>query len=369
MRFNFKKKPTEVLPTSNVEQTSTAAPQENWRSRLHTWTSDGLHLSQTRKAIVLDNLIESSSPGVDFFVLIILSCAIATFGLIVDSPAVIIGAMLVAPLMSPILGLSMASIMGLSRLFKRSLFAVLVGLAVAIFLSAIISLLVYRLPSSPLTPISNEILSRTNPSLIDLGIALAGGAAAAYALAHPRLSAALPGVAIATALMPPICTIGVGLAFLDPSIFLGAALLFATNLAAIAFAGIVTFAVLGFGPTSSSNKTAISRSLRLSAIFIFGISILLAVFAWNSVKEAHIYSITRAAIIESTSEMTQNRLVDLNIMADGEVKKISAVIRTSRDLSYNEVQSLQTIISERIGSPVSLEIITVPMQIIEVLNP
>ena len=341
----------------------------NWVKRMHAWLDSGRILSQTRKAIVLDDLIDSASPGVDFFVLTILSCTIATFGLIVNSPAVIIGAMLVAPLMSPILALSMASISGLSRLFRRSLTAVLEGLGVAVALSALLSFVAFRLPFGPLANFSNEILARTKPSLIDLGIALGGGIAATYALAHPRLSAALPGVAIATALMPPICTIGIGIAFLNPSIFLGAALLFATNLAAIAFAGIITFAVLGFGPGFTSNKAVISHSLLISTIIIVAIGIPLSFFAWNSISESRMVSAVRTVIFETTSELTQNRLVDLSIISNRGIKEISAVLRTSRELSYEEVLVIQSIVSDRIGSPVSLEIVTVPMQVIKIPNP
>lgn len=343
--------------------------RDNWFIRFKTWLRKDSGITQTRKAIVLDDLVDSASPKVGFFILIILSCAIATFGLIVDSPAAIIGAMLVAPLMSPILGLSIASISGLARLFRRSSTAVLAGVGISILLSALLTFVALYLPSRPLIVISNEIIARTKPSLIDLGIALAGGIAAAYALAHPRLSAALPGVAIATALMPPICTIGIGIALLDPSIFLGASLLFATNLAAISFAGILTFALMGFGPSLTTSKSAVSRSLRLSTMSILVIMILLAVFTWSSFSEDRKYNTVRAAILETTSELTQVYLVDLSIVSDMGITKISAVLRTSRQLTSQEVNSIQSVISDSIHSPVSLELVTVPMQVFEVPAP
>ena len=92
-------------------------------------------LSVERRVEVHRQLSEAASPGVDFFVLVILSCAIATFGLMTDSPAVIIGAMLVAPLMSPILGLSLASVSGQRRMFERAVVAVIQGAGLAVFLS------------------------------------------------------------------------------------------------------------------------------------------------------------------------------------------------------------------------------------------
>lgn len=367
---NRKHSPIPDQESTDLDEKKTIrAPFGGWIERLKAWLANGQKLTQTRKAIVLNDLIESASPGVDFFVLIILSCIIATFGLIIDSPAVIIGAMLVAPLMSPILGLSMASISGLSHFLKRSMTAVLAGVGAAVVLSALLSFVAYRLPYGPLANISNEVLARTSPSLIDLGIALAGGSAAAYALAHPRLSAALPGVAIATALMPPICTIGIGISFLNPSIILGATLLFATNLVSISFAGSITFAMMGFGPRRSSDKDAISHSLRISAMLVLAISIPLAFFGWNSVREARLYSNASSAIIESVSELAEIRLVDLAISSEGGTKNIDVVLRTSRELSHDEVLVIQSAVADRLESPVSLEMVTVPMQVLNPMNP
>ncbi len=160
-------------------------------------------LGQERKQDVLVELSQASSPGFDYFLLVLLSCSIATFGLITNSAAVIIGAMLVAPLMSPILGLSLASVAGEQSMFRKAVIALVEGSLLAVALSALLGLIAGWLPLDVFKVLPVEILSRTHPSPFDLGIGLAGGAAAAYALAQPRLSAALPGVAIATALMPP----------------------------------------------------------------------------------------------------------------------------------------------------------------------
>src|SRR5512146_271085 len=205
-------------------------------------------LDPDRQAEVLKELDVASSPGFDFFLLVVLSCAIATFGLITDSAAVIIGAMLVAPLMSPILGLSLASVAGEQRMFRRALVALLEGVILAVLFSAALSWFAQALPFDVLQVLPNELLSRTHPTPFDLGIALAGGGAAAYALAQPRLSAALPGVAISTAIMPPLCTVGIGISLANWGVVFGAGLFFLTFLAAISFAGILVFALLSFRP-------------------------------------------------------------------------------------------------------------------------
>lgn len=326
-------------------------------------------LTQTRKAIVLNELIDSSSPGMDYFILIILSCTIATFGLITNSAAVIIGAMLVAPLMSPILSLSMASVSGRSRLFRRSLTAVLEGAGLAILLSAVLAFFSYRLPYGAMAEIPSEVLARTSPSPLDLGIALAGGAAAAYALAHPRLTAALPGVAIATALMPPLCTTGIGIAFMDTSIIFGAFLLFVTNFVSISFAGILTFAAMGFGPRNSSeNKQKVSRSLSISATLVIITVLLLAALAWNTIAEVRLYNQAQHAIMESINQYTTANLVDLNIDTEAGAKNIRVTLRTTRDLKYSEVLAIQEKLSEQLKSPVVLELFVVPMQVFNSIN-
>jgi uncharacterized hydrophobic protein (TIGR00271 family) len=210
-------------------------------------------LPTERRTEVLRELDQASSPGFDYFLLVVLSCSIATFGLLTNSVAVIIGAMLVAPLMSPILGLSLASVAGEQRMFQHALIALIEGVLLAIVLSSLLGWVAKVLPFDMLVELPQEVLARTRPTPFDLGIALAGGAAAAYALAQPRLSAALPGVAIATALMPPLCTIGSGISLGNSNVILGAALLFFTNLAAISFAGILVFIALDFRPVHLEN--------------------------------------------------------------------------------------------------------------------
>jgi uncharacterized hydrophobic protein (TIGR00271 family) len=355
-------KPKENIETQSVEEDTSGFL--SWLQRIPVFLFHDQKLTQTRKAIVLNDLVDSSSPGMDYFILIILSCTIATFGLLTDSAAVIIGAMLVAPLMSPILSLSMASISGLSRLFKRSLIAIIEGSGIAILLSALIAFISYRLPLGINAAIPNEVLARTSPSPMDLGIAIAGGAAAAYALAHPRLTAALPGVAIATALMPPLCVIGFGIAFTDSSIILGASLLFITNLVSIAFAGILTFAAMGFGPRNMKDSNQISRSLSISTFLVVVIGLLLAVLAWNTISEARLYTQARTVILDSANNYTTANLVDLNITSESDTKFITVTLRTTRDLTYAEVAEMQADIAEQLGTPVSLELVTIPMLIL-----
>ena len=150
-------------------------------------------LTPERRATVLRQMRTGAVPSVDFFVLIFLSSVIATLGLLQNSGAVIIGAMLVAPLMSPILAIGMGLAVGESVTVRLGFELTLKGMVTAVVVGAVIVII------SPLDAPTNEILARTSPNVLDLMVALASGAAAGYAVSRKEVAAALPGVAIAAA--------------------------------------------------------------------------------------------------------------------------------------------------------------------------
>ena len=159
-------------------------------------------LDREQQIDVYKSIRSSARPSVDFYIMMALAAAIATFGLLQDSVAVIIGAMLVAPLMAAIFGLSLGIVRGDLRLLKRGTTAILRGVLLSVIAAIAIALI------TPNATPQSEILARTRPSLLDLGVALASGAAGAYAVCRKEVSAALPGVAIAAALVPPLATAG-----------------------------------------------------------------------------------------------------------------------------------------------------------------
>ena len=323
-----------------------------------------------RRTEVLEELDQASSPGFDYFLLVVLSCSIATFGLITDSAAVIIGAMLVAPLMSPILGLSLASVAGKQHMFRRAGVALIEGVLLAVVLSALLAWLTHVLPFDILIDIPEEVLARTRPSPFDLGIALAGGAAAAYALAQPRISAALPGVAIATALMPPVCTVGVGIALGISQIALGAALLFLTNLAAISLAGIVVFAALGFRPQNIKDTWHhIPRSLFASAGLVLITAIPLVILTLRLVEQAQLTQDVRQAVITEIAYLPDAQLVDVAIENNDDTLHLTVTVRTSRQPNYTQVVALQKAIAARLQRTIALQLIVVPTTKLDPLVP
>ena len=327
-------------------------------------------LTFERKESVLQQLFRSSSPGIDFFLLIILSCSIATFGLITNSTAVIIGAMLVAPLMSPILGISLASVAGEQQMYKRAIIALVEGIILAVILSALISLIAYNSPFGVLQEIPSEVLSRTRPNPFDLGIALAGGAAAAYALAQPQLSEALPGVAISTALMPPLCTIGIGFALSDQSIILGASLLFLTNFASISFAGILVFMGLGFRPLySEKGLGGFPRSVIISAALVLIIAIPLVIITLGFVQDGQKANTIRSAVETELNAMPDAQLIDLQISTVNNTIQLEITARTYLQPSYQQVLELQSNVAKAMNQPVALQFISVPYAKLDPLIP
>lgn len=176
-----------------------------------------------------------------FAALMTLSVLIAVMGLLADSTAVVIGAMLVAPLMSPVLGAAAALVIGQPHQFFRQLVVLVAGTVGAIGLAAATSL---AFPGS-MDPLPSEILARTSPNLLDLGIALAAGAAGAYAQIRKAAADALTGVAVAVALVPPLAVVGITLEIREFGLATGAFLLFLANVAGIIMSAALTFLVCG----------------------------------------------------------------------------------------------------------------------------
>lgn len=193
-------------------------------------------------------LRENATASPAFLTLMILSTLLASIGLYASSAPVIIGAMILAPLMAPIISLSMALAREDSPLFTASIKTLLIGFFVALGSASIAS---FIMPMEIVTP---EIAARLSPSLLDLGVAVISGIAGAYAHARVDAAKSMAGVAIAVALVPPLAVIGIGIGWLELHVAWGALLLFLTNLAGIVFAAALTFLALGFAPFTRAKK-------------------------------------------------------------------------------------------------------------------
>ncbi|MGW0825291.1 TIGR00341 family protein [Streptomyces sp. NPDC002845] len=184
---------------------------------------------------------DSTAKRSAFWTMLVLSSVIAVGGVLTDSTATVIGAMIIAPLSTPIMGIALGSVqrrrIGAARVvFFACLLVIAVGMALSVALPGDYDLLS-----------NSQIASRTSPGLMDLIAALATGFAGAVALARRDVAAVLPGVAIAISLVPPLVVAGVCLGHLAGWLALGALVLFASNLFALVFGGMVVFAALGYG--------------------------------------------------------------------------------------------------------------------------
>jgi uncharacterized hydrophobic protein (TIGR00271 family) len=219
---------------------------------------------------LVEDMRTGSKWGADFIVMLGMAAAIASLGLLQDSAAVVIGAMLIAPLMTPMIGLGLALAQASPRLAQSCGRTILLGILLTLAISLAIGVL---LPTSE--TLSEEALDRGTPNILDLGIALFAGVAASYALARPGISAAIAGVAIATALVPPLCSVGISLAFLDWLNAFGALSLFVTNLLAIILASFATLSLMGV--TLDRALPRHRRLARLSAITLASVLVLVAI--------------------------------------------------------------------------------------------
>lgn len=190
------------------------------------------------KAAVVRKLMESSTPNFDFFYLTALSVIMATFGVIINSTSIVIGSMLIAPVLYPILGVALGLSMSNTIVLQRSLFTLGKALSIGLGCSILAALF---LGDGLMTA---EILSRTTPSLIHFLVAVVSGAAVAFALANPEWSSTLPGVAISVALIPPLAVVGVGIAYLDIAVIKGSSVLLIMNLFGVVFAAMVSFSLM-----------------------------------------------------------------------------------------------------------------------------
>jgi uncharacterized hydrophobic protein (TIGR00271 family) len=283
-------------------------------------------------------LRENSQISQSYLVLMSLSTVIATFGLFGNSSPVIIGAMILAPLMSPIISLSMGVLRQDEKLIKESLKTIAFGLALSFVFAILITWL------TPLNSANSEILARIRPNLLDLGIAAASGVAGAYAHAKKEIAKTLAGVAIAVALVPPLAVSGIGLGWGDWTVFWGALLLLGTNLAGMVLAAAMTFLLLGFSPFRLARK-----GLLISLFFVALISAPLGLGFSKMVKENKI--IERL----SEAEIPQGKFRDIRVIRM-QPMRISITIISEKPLDFEELNVVKNEIQDIVGQVVELEL-------------
>jgi len=290
--------------------------------------------------------------------MITLATAIAALGLLLNSPAVIIGAMLVDPLMMPIVGMGLALVIGDLRFFWTALGTVFRGIMLAIITGLIVGALV------PGASATTEILGRASPSVLDLVIALASGAVAAYALCRHDVTEALAGVAIALSLTPPLATVGIGLVLGQRGIAGGALLLFVTNMVAIVAASSLAFFLFAFRPApgDSGRTRMLRRGFQGVAVLLVAVTAFLAILTRQSLMEARLRQEIETTLHHQVNDVAGGELVNWEILETGEdgTLYMDVTIRASHSFAYAEARSLQESVAEQLQRPVALSLAVVP---------
>lgn len=305
-----------------------------------------------------NELFVDAELSVNYSVLILSSCAIATFGLISNSTAVIIGAMLIAPLMLPLRGLAFAALEGNVSLFRKSTVAIAFGTVVAILLSCFLGILV-NLPE-----FGSEFLARVRPNLVDLGIAVTAGAISGFAKVRKGISDALAGTAIAVALMPPLCVVGLSLAKQLWVYSSGAFLLYLTNLLGITLACMTVYIIAGYAKATRSLGVAMALTsllfLPLGSNFV------------QLLREAQLQQQQRelenaiAHILErETITVGQNtQLLQTRINWNTSPPQVFLVLAAQKEITPKQVQEVEAFISRTLNQRMRFYIYVNQVQIV-----
>jgi uncharacterized hydrophobic protein (TIGR00271 family) len=306
-------------------------------------------VSPERRQAVLNDIAGGSDPRLMYYVLLGASVVIAAFGLLANSPAVVIGAMLVSPLMMPIFGISVGLSRGDVRLLRAALIAEFGGVGLAVSLAFLLG----KLPLS--FAMTAEMVSRTSPNLLDLFVAAFAGLAGCLAMIDERVSPALPGVAISTSLTPPLATSGLCLAFGAYTGAWGAFLLFFANFLAILAVATVVFVSAGFVyKWELGSAASMARRFVSPAIGLLAVTVLLTQQLVRVAEDRRTDSTIRTVLDEQLRDDPSISVVDVDHQRVEGVLEVLATVSTAHVLSPRSVQEIEERLNERLARKVAL---------------
>jgi uncharacterized hydrophobic protein (TIGR00271 family) len=328
-----------------VKQPETA-PSYLLRKAWQAFSDPFPNLTDRERTAVYSGMRHSARADIDFYVLMFLASLIATMGLLLNSSAVIIGAMLVAPLMSPILAIAHGIVHGNEYMIRRGFSSSFRGVLTAVGIAAVVTAL---LPEFAVTP---EILARTEPSLLDLIVALCAGVAAAYGVCRKSVAAALPGVAISVSLVPPLCVTGYGIGSNDFGIAAGSFLLFVTNFCSVVLFGALVFLLLGFRPSQNAQSGKVKQGMIGVTASLIILLIPLTLTTSQTLRKGRLEA--KIASLFRTNLAKDLRLVSVDIEQQGSVWVVDAVVFAYRRFSPEYVEKSRVFLSEAVGAPVEI---------------
>jgi uncharacterized hydrophobic protein (TIGR00271 family) len=304
------------------------------------------------KAEISKSVVEDAVVGKLYWFQIILSALIATLGLLQNSVAVVIGAMLIAPLFIPLQALAFSITEGKKGLFWRSVWLIVMSTLISVFVAYLVVMVV------PLQVETSEILARVSPNIYDLFIAGFSAVIALLALVYKRLSQSVAGVAMAASLMPPLAVIGIQIGFENIDKAFGAVLLYSTNIVAIVLVGVLMFLLYGFNPHQDKSYSVIAQGVFLLLVAV-GLSIPLVASIQNEQEKADLYMLAEKSLEVAMDEVIpEGELSGLEVNSDGEIVVVGVDLRLPEevDLFEGDLQSFTTKVSEYLEREVELNL-------------
>jgi uncharacterized hydrophobic protein (TIGR00271 family) len=325
-------------------------------SRLESWPQAwaravvGLRsVSAARRADVLTEIHQGSQATTLYYILLGISELIAGFALIINSDATLIGANVVAPLMTPIFGVSLGLMRGDLKLLRAALVAEFGGALLGVGLCFLLGLMPLALEPSA------ALLSQTRPTLIDLMVAALAGFAGVLAIIDERVSPALPGVAIATALNPPIAAIGLCLAYGAYSGAWGAFLLFFANVLAILAVAAVLFLMAGFVTREEIGPLrGLVRRFAAAGVGLMLVTGLLTTYLVRMVRDLRMERTINSVLDAELAQEPGTSLVSIESNRETDAVEILSTVLTPRVLIPERVKRMEDMLTERLGEPVRL---------------
>ena len=308
-----------------------------------------LRISDTRAYAVYNDIVSGSEPGVRFYTMVAVSTAIAAFGLIQDSAAVVIGAMLVAPLMTPIFGIALGLIRGNARLLGRALLAEAVGVVATISIAILIGVIL------PGIEVTDQMLSRTHPNLLDLLVAVFAGLAGAYALVDEKISPALPGVAISTAIVPPLANVGLCISLQAYQGALGSFLLFLANFLSILLISSAIFFYSGM----SRNFPFITSKILLKrfGVAFFGFLLITAILSkalYDMTLERQLTNKISQVLLSELANLPATDIRQVLHNKKGDKMYVMAHLYSPNSISPSRVSTIQKALAVKLSMPIEL---------------
>jgi uncharacterized hydrophobic protein (TIGR00271 family) len=326
-------------PSIPVESPPVSPPPSRFRSREE----------------IYQDIYENRQFNLTYFLMLVMACLIALLGLLENSPAVIIGAMLISPLMWPILSCGLALTSADWPLGKKALrnvgFSILETIVIAM-------LATWLMPLKSVTP---EILARTSPNLMDLLIAMFSGLAGTLAICSSQGGLTiLPGVAIAVAVMPPLATVGYGISTHQWGITRGSFLLFFTNLMAIVISANVVFFFMGFRPrqkpVGAGRHLLFRYRVPLAWVILIVLSVPLMQTLIRAARQVSLRNEIASSLDEHLGRTDKAQLSTFNLRREGDVLAVDATVRTAVFIKPERIKQLESALSAQLGRSVQLRV-------------